>query len=71
MQSKERRGDSTVNNEFCDVQECIEKLRRMIHAGTINFYKAVQMLDEEMDSNSRSKDFYEENRLKIIDSLLL
>lgn len=57
-------------NNICYAQGYIEKLRRMMENGTINSYKAVQMLDEEMGNDGPFREFYRENRIKIIDSLL-
>lgn len=57
-------------DNICYAQGYIEKLRRMMDNGTINSYKAVQMLDQEMGDDGPFREFYRENRLKIIDSLL-
>lgn len=57
------------SNSFYNTCEYIEELRKMMEAGTINSYKAVQMLDKKMDQAGRFRDYYEENRIKIINRL--
>lgn len=71
MQCKEKGRQRPGNHGFCDIWEYIEKLREMIQDGTINVYKAVQMLDRKMDNIGRFKEYYEENRIKIINNLFL
>lgn len=58
-------------NDFYYAQKYIEKVRHMIAEGKINPSIAVQKLDREFKNFGDFKDYYEENRMKVIDSLFL
>lgn len=55
--------------DFHYAQYFIEMVKCMWEEGKISQYKAVQMLDEERKNFGNYKEYFDENRIKIIDSL--
>ncbi len=59
----------TEENSFGYGKRFLENVRRLKTSGEITPLEAVRMLDQERDSFGDFRPFYDENRIRIINSL--